>query len=140
MFHFDVRKEKYSRLKWNHTHLNGIDYDNTKGERGIYLIRNDDGSERSLPTPARKMGATTMSCSSTSISETTRREDLLSWGVWCVEEFGIDGFRFVAAKHIDRAFVQDFVRHVRMKTGNLCSSSLSARTGCRPMRTVYQEF
>lgn len=42
------------------------------------------------------------------------RDDVFRWGDWVVKETGVAGFRFDAVKHMDKQFVADFVKHVRV--------------------------
>ena len=40
-------------------------------------------------------------------------DELKRWGRWVVKEFGFDGFRMDAVKHIDHNFIRDFLTEVR---------------------------
>lgn len=47
------------------------------------------------------------------------RDELFKWGEWILKESGAEGFRFDAIKHIDEAFIADFVREVRERSDNV---------------------
>ena len=41
-------------------------------------------------------------------------DETLRWGEWVVKELNLDGMRMDALKHIDRRFMEAFIRHVRL--------------------------
>ena len=43
------------------------------------------------------------------------REEMMAWGEWYMREFGFDGVRFDAVKHISRHYIQQWLGHVRRK-------------------------
>jgi alpha-amylase len=45
------------------------------------------------------------------------REEMKYWGKWFVKEFELDGFRLDAVKHISTGYIQEWLGHVRWKTG-----------------------
>lgn len=45
------------------------------------------------------------------------RDEMKAWGEWYIREFGFDGVRFDAIKHISRHYIQQWLGHVRWKMG-----------------------
>jgi alpha-amylase len=45
------------------------------------------------------------------------REEMKSWGAWYFQQFDFDGIRFDAVKHISSHYIQQWLGHVRWKTG-----------------------
>lgn len=44
-------------------------------------------------------------------------DEIKKWGVWYVNEMGLDGYRLDAVKHIKYGFMKEFVENARTKTG-----------------------
>ncbi|HMP16174.1 MAG TPA: alpha-amylase family glycosyl hydrolase, partial [Gemmatales bacterium] len=45
------------------------------------------------------------------------KADLLRWGEWMLDEFGIDGFRLDAIKHIQGDFFHEWIEQLEKKVG-----------------------
>jgi alpha-amylase len=45
------------------------------------------------------------------------REEMKFWGQWFVKEFGLDGCRLDAVKHISAGYIREWVGHVRAQMG-----------------------
>jgi len=45
------------------------------------------------------------------------RQEMMNWGAWYFQQFDFDGIRFDAVKHISRHYIQQWLGHVRWKTG-----------------------
>ncbi|KAF9391294.1 hypothetical protein BGX21_011280 [Mortierella sp. AD011] len=103
-FTFPGRKGKYSDFQWNHTHFSGTDWD-AKEKRSVN-VDNENGNYDYL-----------MFCDidykrSEVVAETER------WAMWCINEFGIDGFRIDALKHISRSFIAHLFEYIRKESDN----------------------
>lgn len=115
-FTFNGRKGKYSQFKWDYNHFTGVDYNAENQKKAIYKI---DGENKGWAWGVDHENANYDYLMMADIDHRHPDvcEDILAWGVWCVKEFGIAGFRFDAIKHIDEEFIRKFVKHVRKETG-----------------------
>ncbi|KAJ9114591.1 hypothetical protein QFC20_001465 [Naganishia adeliensis] len=111
-FTFPGRGDKYSPMKWSFNHFSGCDYDAATDTKAIFRIQGDgkywaSGVNKENANYDYLMGM------DLDVSHPEVREDLFRWGEWILKETGASGFRFDAVKHIDVAFIRDFVNHVR---------------------------
>ncbi|KAJ7150950.1 alpha-amylase [Mycena crocata] len=114
-FDFPGRGDKYSKLKYSFNHFTGVDYNEENQKTAIYKIHGEgkdwaQGVDKENKNYDYLMGA------DIDHDHPDVREDLINWGKWVTEELGTAGFRFDAIKHIDRGFIEDFVKSVRKET------------------------
>ncbi|KAJ7598458.1 alpha-amylase [Mycena floridula] len=112
---FPGRGDKYSDFKWNFNHFTGVDYNDADGKTAIFRIHGDGktwatGVDKENKNYDYLMGA------DVDHSHSDVRDDHIKWGKWIVEELDAAGFRFDAIKHIDSAFISDFVQTIRKET------------------------
>ena len=111
-FNFNGRQGKYSNFEWNYTTFSGIDGD-LEGRRVIYKIQNECGeqwadvAEKEFGNYDYLMGA------DIEFRNEYVRKELHEWGVWYVEQTGVDGFRMDAVKHIEPAFIKEWLQYMR---------------------------
>lgn len=108
-YNFDGRNNVYSSFKWNWTHFDGSD-DYGKiyrypGKSWDWEVSSENGNYDYL------MG-TDLDYDNASVAD-----EIKKWGVWYVNEIGLDGYRLDAVKHIKYSFMQEFVENARVKTG-----------------------
>ena len=113
-FSFPGRNGKYSNFQWNHTHFDGVDWDDRRKKHEIYQF---DGKEWDAQVDAENgnydylMGADLDMSNPETIAETQR------WGEWYLAFTGVDGFRLDAVKHIRFTFFTHWLNALRQKSG-----------------------
>ncbi|KAF8917380.1 putative alpha-amylase [Mucidula mucida] len=112
---FPGRKDKYSKFKWNFNHFTGVDYNDKNGKTAIYRIQGD-GKNWAQGVDDENNNYDYLMGADIDYNHPEAREDVLNWGKWVIKETGASGFRFDAVKHIDSAFIGDFVKSVRAET------------------------
>ncbi|CAH1208194.1 hypothetical protein PAECIP111893_02856 [Paenibacillus plantiphilus] len=108
-YNFNGRNNAYSTFKYNWTHFNGSD-DYGKiyrypGKSWDWEVSGENGNYDYL------MG-TDLDYDNPAVAD-----EIKKWGVWYVNEIGLDGFRLDAVKHIKYSFMKDFVENARAQTG-----------------------
>ncbi|KAF9097971.1 hypothetical protein BGX27_000881 [Mortierella sp. AM989] len=116
-FTFPGRKGKYSDFQWSHIHFTGTDWDAKEKRSAVFKIEGKDKSFANDVDDENGNFDYLMFCDidykhPDVVAETER------WAVWCVKEFGIDGFRIDALKHISSGFIDHLLNHVRNESGN----------------------
>lgn len=108
-YNFAGRNNAYSSFKWDWTAFNGSeDYGKIyryPGKSWDWEVSSENGNYDYL------MG--------TDIDYDNQAvvDEMKKWGVWYVNEIGLDGYRLDAVKHIKYSFMKDFVENARNKTG-----------------------
>ncbi len=109
-YNFEARNNKYSSFKWNYTHFNGTDWDESGRKNGIFRfsgkhwdknVDNENGNYDYL------MGA------DIDFNNSEVVEELKTWGKWYLETTNVDGFRLDAVKHIKSDFMADWIKTMR---------------------------
>lgn len=113
-FTFPGRGDKYSSFHWNHTHFDGVDWDQKNGRGGIYLL--DDGAwDQDVDSENGNydylMGA------DLKFSNPEVVEELKRYGLWYLDTVHMDGFRLDAVKHISADFFGPWLSYLREKSG-----------------------
>ncbi|RUT36321.1 alpha-amylase [Paenibacillus zeisoli] len=108
-YNFDGRNNAYSSFKWDWTDFDGSD-DYGKiyrypGKSWDWEVSTENGNYDYL------MG-TDLDYDNPAVAD-----EIKKWGVWYVNEMGLDGYRLDAVKHIKFSFMKDFVENARAKTG-----------------------
>lgn len=115
-FDFPGRGDIYSPMKWNHTHFDAVDTDASQpyDPNIIYRLRD---KQFDTPIDPNHGNADYLMSSDLDMDSEEVVEELKRWGLWAVETFGLDGFRLDAVKHIRFSFFNDWLDHLRAKTG-----------------------
>ncbi|MEK4513354.1 alpha-amylase [Paenibacillus sp. FSL K6-2524] len=108
-YNFSGRNNTYSGFKWDWTHFDGSD-DYGKiyrypGKSWDWEVSSENGNYDYL------MG-TDLDYDNQYVAD-----EIKKWGVWYVNEIGLDGYRLDAVKHIKYSFMQEFLENARAKTG-----------------------
>lgn len=110
-FTFPGRAGQYSPMQWNWTHFDSVDYDQITRQAGtIYRLR-DKRFETQVSDEYGNFDYLLFNDIESSNDEV--RRELFAWGQWVVSTFGVDGFRFDAAKHVRYSLFSDFLDAVR---------------------------
>ncbi len=113
-FTFPGRGGKYSDFCWNHTHFDGVDWDDRRRRHEIFQFEGkewDGEVDRENGNYDYLMGADLDMSSPEVISELDR------WGDWYLDMTGVDGFRLDAVKHIRFSFYTHWLTRLRQRTG-----------------------
>lgn len=111
-FNFPGRGDKYSDFKWNHTHFIGVDYDSLNDVNGIFRIVGE-GKGWAKGVTSEKGNDDYLMFADIDHRHPKVKEEFFKWSDWLRDTLNIDGFRLDALKHIDSAFVDEFIDHVR---------------------------
>jgi alpha-amylase len=112
-FTFPGRAGKYSDFIWDHTCFTGIDYAHDLGETAIFSIQNEYGEGWEEVIDTEKGNYDFLMFADVEFRNPAVREELKKWGVWLIQEMGIDGVRLDAVKHISPAFYNEWLYHLR---------------------------
>ncbi|MDO4670546.1 MAG: alpha-amylase [Aerococcus sp.] len=116
-FTFPGRGDTYSDFKWDWTCFSGVDYDERTGETGVYMI---DGFKKGWAQPGHVDDENgnydyLMFADIDYANENVVRH-VNEWAEWFIQTTGVDGFRMDAAKHIDSAFMRQFIENIRQQS------------------------
>lgn len=115
-FDFAGRGDRYSDFKWHWYHFSGIDYDNLTGKTGIMRIVGP-GKGWSQGVDTENGNYDFLMGMDVDVDNPEVCDELRRWALWAIGEFGFDGFRMDALKHIDCNFSRDLFAHVRREIG-----------------------
>ena len=112
-FTFPGRKGKYSSFCWNHTHFDGVDWDENTKERNIFQI---DGKTWDAEVDRENGNYDYLMGADLDMGNPEVREELDRWGEWYLKITEVDGFRLDAVKHIDFTFFSHWLDNLRQKS------------------------
>nr|WP_326494211.1 alpha-amylase [Aerococcus sp. Group 1] len=105
-FTFPGRKGKYSDFTWNWTHFSGVDYDQTKDQKGIFMIKGlNKGWSNNEDVDDENGNYDYLMYADIDYDNPEVRAEVLDWALWFIKETGVSGFRLDALKHIDDDFI-----------------------------------
>ena len=113
-FTFPGRKGKYSDFTWNWTHFDGIDWDQDRAKKSLFLFKGKDWDknvDKDLDNYDYLMGA------DIDFDNQEVREELVRWGKWYAEFADLDGFRLDAVNHINKYFYREWLKQIEEATG-----------------------
>lgn len=113
-FDFPGRKGKYSDFVWHWYHFTGTDYDARHDRSAIFKIQ---GKEWSQQVDGENGNYDYLMFANIDYSHPEVVEEMKRWGAWAAREFGFDGFRLDAVKHINRSYMESFLHHMRQQQG-----------------------
>ena len=116
-FDFPGRDNKYSSFKWTFYHFNGVDYDNLKGSKGIYRILGEN-KNWNLGVSYEKGNFDYLMFADLDLAHPDVKDELKKWAIWFIDELNLDGFRLDALKHIDQAFIDEFLSYIKSIKGD----------------------
>lgn len=131
-FDFPERAGKYSSFQWSSRHFDSVDTvdDIREGDKHykddhpyIYLFLYNEQDhvphEKDFDrwVDLEKENFDFLTSSDFDYGRPDVRQEMMNWGEWFVKEFGFDGLRFDAVKHVSRHYIQQWLGHVRWKTG-----------------------
>lgn len=117
-FTFPGRAGKYSQFIWDFQCFSGInDKDDIENKKKFYKIKNqygegwDDVMEKEFGNFDYLLGA------DTEFRNPAVREELKRWGEWYYNTVKFDGVRIDAIKHMNTAYIPEWIEHLRQKAG-----------------------
>lgn len=110
-FQFPGRGTRYSNKTYTCTDFTAVDYDNMSGTNAIWKLsgnNNDFASDVSQENGNYDF----LILADLAYRNPSVQEDAKAWAKWYIQEIGLSGFRFDAAKHISAAFQLDLVNSI----------------------------
>ena len=110
IYNFAGRNNKYSDFKWNYSHFNGTDWDESGRKNGIFRFSGkhwDQSVDTENGNYDYLMGA------DVDFNNPVVVEELKKWGKWYLEFTGVDAFRLDAIKHIKSSFMADWIKTMK---------------------------
>ncbi|AMB95866.1 alpha-amylase [Aerococcus urinae] len=105
-FTFPGRKGKYSDFTWNWSHFSGVDYDQAKDQKGIFMIKGlNKGWSDNEDVDDENGNYDYLMYADIDYDNPEVRAEVLDWALWFIKETGVSGFRLDALKHIDDDFI-----------------------------------
>ncbi|QRR01141.1 alpha-amylase [Dyadobacter sandarakinus] len=114
-FTFPGRAGKYSQFVWDFQCFSGVDYNAENQQNAIYSIQNQYGDGWQDVLDFENGNYDYLMLSDIDFRNPHVREELIRWGEWFVETVQCDGFRLDAIKHMDPAFFNEWLDHLRGK-------------------------
>ena len=113
---FTGRKDKYSDFKWHWYHFSGTGYDDAQRRTGIFQIQGE-GKSWSQGVDSENGNYDFLLGNDIDLDHPEVVAELNRWGQWVTKEFGFDGFRMDAIKHMKDQFTKQFLDAVRSQQG-----------------------
>lgn len=116
-FTFKGREGKYSEFIWDKNCFSGVDWAADLKKTGIYSIQNQYG-EGWEEVPSTELGNYDyLMFNDIEFRNPAVRAELKYWGEWYFNNFGMNGFRLDAVKHISTAFLMEWLDHMNQSFG-----------------------
>lgn len=115
-YNFSGRGDKYSDFKWHWYHFSGTEMDDGQRKTGIFRIMGEnkywsEGVDNENGNFDYLLG------NDIDLKHPDVIRELNTWGVWVSKELNLDGMRMDAIKHMDNAFVKQFLEALRKDLG-----------------------
>lgn len=115
-FDFPARGDRYSSFKWHWYHFSGVDYNAATGEMGIFRVLGE-GKQWSDEVDRECGNYDYLLGNDLDFNHPDVVAEIKHWAVWATNEFGFDGFRLDALKHIQASFICELIDTVRQERG-----------------------
>lgn len=115
-YNFTARNNHYSDFKWNYSHFNGTDWDESGRKNGIFRFSGkhwDQNVDQENGNYDYLMGA------DVDFSNPVVVEELEKWGKWYLDITEVDAFRLDAVKHIKSGFMADWIKCLKENKNDL---------------------
>ncbi|WP_026628962.1 alpha-amylase [Dyadobacter alkalitolerans] len=114
-FTFPGRGGQYSQFVWDYQCFSGVDYNASTEQNAIYSIQNQYGDGWQDVLDLENGNYDYLMLSDIEFRNPHVRQELKNWGEWFVKTVNCDGFRLDAIKHMDPAFFNEWLDHLRGK-------------------------
>lgn len=112
-FTYPGRAGKYSEFVWDYRCFTGVDFDDAKGEEGIFSIQNEGGEGWQDVLDTENGNFDYLMFADIDFRNPEVREELKRWGKWFYETVGMSGFRLDAVKHMPHWFYNEWLDYMR---------------------------
>lgn len=115
-FDFPGRSKKYSNKTWGCDDFTAVDYDNASKQNAVWKI---EGQNNAFATDVSTENGNYdfLIMADVAYENPSVQQDVKAWGEWVANELSLGGFRMDAAKHISRAFLNDWVTSIKSQAG-----------------------
>ena len=113
-FTFPGRGGKYSAFQWNHSHFDGVDWDDKTKRKGVFHL---DGKDWEGEVDDEHGNYDYLMGADLDMENPEVLAELDRWGEWYLQTTGVDGFRLDAVKHIRFTFFTHWLENLRGKSG-----------------------
>ncbi|HHZ06153.1 MAG TPA: alpha-amylase [Clostridiales bacterium] len=114
VFNFPGRNNVYSDFHWNHTHFDGIDWDQGAKRSSLFLF---DGKTWEQEVDKENANFDYLMGADIDFKNQEVIEHLTQWGQWFINTTDVDGVRLDAVKHIAGEFYRYWLPKMRELTG-----------------------
>ncbi|KAJ9073924.1 hypothetical protein DSO57_1011377 [Entomophthora muscae] len=111
-FDFPGRNGSYSNFQYNFQHFTGVDYNMDNQRVAIYRILGDN-KYWSPEVDYEKGNYDYLLGADVDLRHPDVQKDIEDWSFWMIKTLNLTGFRFDAAKHMDRGFVKSLLGKIR---------------------------
>lgn len=112
-FTFPGRGQKYSNYIWDFHSFSGIDWAEDKKEEGVFSIVNEYGEGWEDMLEDEKGNYDYLMHADVEFRNPAVRDEVKHWGEWFLQTTNVDGFRMDALKHINPAFIREWIEHMK---------------------------
>ena len=133
IFNFPGRKGRYSKFTWDRTCFTGVDWDEARKQKGMFLF---DGKQWSRDVDNENGNFDYLMGCDVDVNEPEVAGHLCEWGKWYYDAIHFDGVRMDALKHIDYDFTRLWLDDIRkyakkdiFAAGEYWSAELGKLTG-----------
>lgn len=115
-FEYPGRGTKYSNKTWGCNDFTAVDYDNESKENAVWKMEGQNNAF-AMDVSTENGNYDFLILADVAYENPSVQEDVKSWGAWVANELGLGGFRIDAAKHISRAFLNNWVGSIKSQPG-----------------------
>lgn len=115
-YNFQGRDKKYSDFEWHFYHFTGTEYDDAERRSGVFRILGEN-KYWSKGVDDENGNYDFLLGNDIDLNHPEVINELNRWGTWVSDELDLDGMRFDAVKHMEDAFIKQFLESVRAKRG-----------------------
>ncbi|KAK2841547.1 hypothetical protein FQN49_006149 [Arthroderma sp. PD_2] len=116
-YDFPGRGEEYSTLKYHWYHFSGVNHDTIQRQSGIYKLTDTGGKDWAKDVSTENGNYDYLMFADVDFSNAEVKEDVKRWAEWLGAQFELKGMRLDAVKHYSRAFLKEFIQHIRATVG-----------------------
>lgn len=113
-FTFPGRNGKYSDFVWDSRCFDGVDWDDSRKEKAIFLM---DGHSWQKDVDRENGNYDYLMGADVDTDQQIVADELVKWGKWYLDTTGVDAFRLDAVKHIQFDFFTKWLKEMRAYSG-----------------------
>ncbi|EFR04053.1 glucan 1,4-alpha-maltohexaosidase [Nannizzia gypsea CBS 118893] len=116
-YDFPGRGTRYSEMKYHWYHFSGINYDTLQKKSGIFKLIGSGGKDWAKDVSTENGNYDYLIFADVDYSNAEVKNDVKHWIEWLGTQFKLKGLRLDAVKHYSRAFLKEFIQHIRTTVG-----------------------